>query len=86
MVNFFLQVIWIIKNKKVYFCTVSHLHAILIVVLLPFSVFSQEPMVSCGRWYVSCDSVYGIGLRGILESPQFPPPSSFSKISHCSCR
>ena len=52
----------------------SHLHAILIVVLLPFSVFSQEPMVSCGRWYISCDSVYGIGLRGILESLQFPPP------------
>ena len=74
MVNFFASDMDY-KNKKVYFCTVSHLHVILIVVLLPFSVFSQEPMVSCGRWYIiSCDSVYGIGLRGILESPQFPPP------------
>ena len=74
MVNFFASDMDY-KNKKVYFCTVSHLHVILIVVLLPFSVFSQEPMVSCGRWYIiSCGSVYGIGLRGILESPQFPPP------------
>lgn len=54
----------------------SLLHVTLIVVLLPFSVFSQEPMDLYDCWYTaSCDSVYGIALPEILETFEFPPPS-----------
>lgn len=53
----------------------SLLHVTLIVVLLPFSVFSQEPMDLYDCWYTaSCDSVYGIALPEILETFEFPPP------------